>query len=118
MLVLEGFIESFCENLVENVRFGRFQFSVFAKVSWKTVLEGFIFSFCENLVANARFGSVDSHFLRSFWKCGFSLFANVSWILTFLRKSRGQRSLEKCGLTFCEILVESARFGRLHCHFL
>ena len=41
-VVLEGFILSFCENLLKSARFERF-----------------IFNFCERLVENARFGSVD-----------------------------------------------------------
>ena len=126
MFVLEVCILTFCEGLVRNVRFGSVDslfwrksrgkcsfwkcvFSLFAKVSWKTfVLEVWIHSFGESLVENARFGSVYSHFLqrsrgkRSFWKCGFTLLAKVSWKMFVL---------EVCILTFCEGLVKTVRFG-------
>ena len=78
--VLEVWILTFGESLVENVRFGRLDshfcrkscgkrsfwksgFSLLAKVSWKTfVLEGWILTFVESLVQNINFGSLDSHF--------------------------------------------------------
>ena len=92
--------------------FWKSNFSLFANVSCETlVLEAYILTFCECLVENARFGSFHSHFLRmsrgkrSFWKSTFSLFANVSWKTLVL---------EAFILTFCECLVENARFGSLH----
>ena len=110
--------------------FWKASFSVFAKVSWKMlVLEGFILTFCGNIVENAHFGSVDSKFLRksrgkrSFWKCGFSLFAKILWkrlLLEvwihshFLQRSHGKRLFWKCGYS----LFASARFGSVDCHFL
>ena len=96
--VLEVWIPTFCESLVENVR-----------------LAGFILSFNESLVENVRFGSVDAQFLggsrgkHSFWKCGFSVSGKVSW-KTFV--------LEVFRLSFFESLVENALFGSLPTQFL
>ena len=70
-LVLEGWIVTFGESLVENTRFGsldchfwstsrvkrsfwKLGFSLLVKVSWKTlVLEGWIVTFGESLVESA-----------------------------------------------------------------
>ena len=95
-LVLEAFILTFCECLVENARFGSLHSHFF----------------CECLVESARFGSLHSHFLRmfcgkrSFWKSTFSLFECPVLVL------------EAFGVSFCECLVENALFGSLHSHFL
>ena len=76
MLVLEAWIVTFCESLVENARFGSLEchfwwksrgkcsfwklgLSVLVKVSWKMlVLEAWIVTFGESLVENAPFGSL------------------------------------------------------------
>ena len=113
-LVLEAWIVTFGESLVENV-----------------VLEAWILTFGESLVENARFGSLDchlwwksrgkcrfgsldSHFWWksrgkcSFWKLGLSLVVKVSWKMLVL---------EAWIVTFGESLVENACFGSLDCHF-
>ena len=87
--VLEVWILTFCDSLVENARFGRLQFSVFANVSWKTlVLESFI---------------------RSSWKFSFSL----------LEKSLVWKTLvlQVFLLTFGDSLAQNVRFGGLHSQF-
>ena len=93
MLVLEAWIVTFGESLVENARFGSLDCH-----------------FGESLVENARFGSLDCHFWwksrgkRSFWKLGLSLLVNVSCKTLVL---------EAWILTFGESLVENACFGSL-----
>ena len=63
MLVLEAWIVTFGESLVENARFWKLGLSLLVKVSWKIpVLEAWIVTFGESLVENARFGSLDCHF--------------------------------------------------------
>ena len=68
---------------------------------------GIILQFLRSLVENVRFASVDSHFWRksrgkrSFWKASFSDFGKVSWKTLVL---------EVRIPTFCESLVEDARF--------
>ena len=92
MLVLEAWIFTFGEGLVENARFGsldchfwrtsrgkcsfwKLGVSLLVKVLWKIlvleavkvswkmlVLEAWIFTFGESLVENACFGTSDSHF--------------------------------------------------------
>ena len=122
-LVLEAWIVTFGESLVENARFGsldchfwwksrgkrsfwKLGLSLLVKVSWKTlVLEAWIVTFGESLVENARFGSLDCHFWwksrvkRSFWKLGLSLLVKVSCKTLVL---------EAWLVTFGESLVESA----------
>ena len=79
-LVLEAWIVTFGESLVENARLGsldchfwrksrvkrsfwKLGLSLLVKVSCKTlVLEGWIITFGESLVENARFGRLDNHF--------------------------------------------------------
>ena len=133
MLVLEAWIVTFGERLVENARFGsldchfwweacgkcsfwKLGLSLFVKGSWKMlVLEAWIVAFGERLVENARFGSLDCHFWWkargkcSFWKLGLSLLVKGSWKTLVLKPWI---------VTFGERLVENARFGSLDCHFL
>ena len=101
---------------VENARFGRLHssFSVFVKVSWKTLgLEVWIPTFCELFVENARF-----------FRMKFPLLAKVSWkplVLEvwnshFLRMSL--LVLEVWIRSFCECLVENTRSGSVDSHFL
>ena len=80
-LVLEAWIVSFGDSVVENARFGSLDLSLLVKVSWKMlVLEAWIVAFGESVVENARFGSLDLSLLvkfswkRSFWKLGFCHF--------------------------------------------
>ena len=132
MLILEAWILTFGESLVENARFGsldsnfrwmsrgkrsfwKLGWSLLVNVSWKTlVLEAWSVTFGECLVEKARFGSLDCHFWWmsrgkcSFWKLGFSLLVKVSWKMLIL---------EAWIVTFGECLVENARFGSLDCHF-
>ena len=121
-----------------KLSFWKPSFSLFAKVSWKTlVLEVYILTFCECLVQSARFLSLHSHFLRmsrgkrSFWKSTMSRARFGSFRCHFLRTSRGKRSfwestfslfanvswkmfvLEAFIVRFCECLVENARFETL-----
>ena len=131
-LVLEAWIVTFDESLVENARFGSLDYyfwwksrvkcsfwklglSLLVKVSWEMlVLEAWIITFGESLVESARFGSLDCHFWwkfrgkRSFWKFGLSLLVKVSWKTLVL---------EVWTVTFGESLVENACFGSLGCHF-
>ena len=105
MLVLEAWLVTFGESLVENARFGslachfwwksrgkcsfwKLGFSLLVKVSCKMlVLEAWLVTFGESLVENARFGSLACHFWWqsrgkcSFWKLGLSLLVKVSWNL-------------------------------------
>ena len=99
-LVLEAWIVTFCESLVENARFGsldchfwwksrvkrsfwKLEFSLLVKVSCKTlVLEAWIVTFGESFVENAPFGSLDCHF---WWKArGLSLFVKGAWKMLVL----------------------------------
>ena len=79
------------------------------------VLEVWSFSFCECPVKNARVGSVDCQFLRmsrgkrSFWNFGSSVFAKVSWKTLVV---------EVWALSFCESLVQNARFETVDSQFL
>ena len=107
-LVLEVWILTFCESLVENAHFERLH-SQFLRQSRKRSFWKASFS-VESLVENARFESLPSQFLgrsrakRSFWKASFSVFAKFSWKTLVL---------EGFIPRFCESLVEDARFGRL-----
>ena len=59
MLVLEAWLVTFDESLVENARFG----SLDSPFWWKMlVLEAWILTFGESLMENARFGSLENHF--------------------------------------------------------
>ena len=66
MLVLEAWIVTFGESLVQKCSFWKLGFSLLVKVSWKMlVLEAWILPFGESLVENARFGSL--HGFSLFW---------------------------------------------------
>ena len=98
-VVLEAWIVSFGESLVENAGL-KLGLSLLVRVSWNTlVLEAWIVTFGESLVGHARFGSLDTF--------GESLVENARF-----------RSLDAFGeITFGESLVENACFGSLECHF-
>ena len=114
-LVLEAWIVTFGESLVENARFG----SLDCHFWWKSrVKRSFrklgLLLLVKVSCKNARFGSLDCHFWwksrgkRSFWKLGLSLLVKVSWKTLVV---------EAWIVTFGESLAENARFGSLDCHF-
>ena len=99
MLVLEAWIVTFGESLVENARLGSLDCHFY--FWWK------------------------SRGKCSFWKLGLSLLVKVSWktlvwklgLSPLVKVSWNTRVFEAWIVTFGESLVEHARFGSLDCHF-